>query len=147
MGFVWVHADSFLHSVASRFHSFVTAKQKQCAWICCRRHRRASCACLLLALLVRVCVNSWVLPKILYNCHCNIYICSNSCNKTTAVGFTSQTTGAQQHSIQGISDLTWARGCSIHDQGGPVHTGTHRKACILNVSYLHCHLHLQVNDL
>ena len=23
MGFVWVHADSFLHSVASPFHSFV----------------------------------------------------------------------------------------------------------------------------
>ena len=24
MGFVWVHADSFLHCVASPFHSFVT---------------------------------------------------------------------------------------------------------------------------
>ena len=25
MGFVWVHADSFRHSVASPFHSFVTS--------------------------------------------------------------------------------------------------------------------------
>ena len=28
MGFVWVHAESFLHSVASPFHSFLTTLQK-----------------------------------------------------------------------------------------------------------------------
>ena len=30
MGFVWEHADSFLHCVASPFHSFVTKYSERC---------------------------------------------------------------------------------------------------------------------
>ena len=33
MGFVWVHADSFLHSVASPFHSFVTMMGGLNTWV------------------------------------------------------------------------------------------------------------------
>ena len=29
MGFVWVHVESFLHSVASPFHSFVTTNEER----------------------------------------------------------------------------------------------------------------------
>ena len=33
MGFVWVHADSFLHSGASPFHSFVTIPATSCSGV------------------------------------------------------------------------------------------------------------------
>ena len=36
MGFVWVHVESFLHSVASPFHSFVSSLWLSTSWISMR---------------------------------------------------------------------------------------------------------------
>ena len=43
IGFVWVHADSFLHSVASPFHSFVTSYSVVAVCIGTRPMIRSSC--------------------------------------------------------------------------------------------------------